>query len=156
MRLCWTPKFTICCHTGRACSSSASKEAKQSLRLQHVGRDCRFQQHATGLFVIGLLTCQLCTVAAPAIASSVFKGTVSVLLHPLPKAANASHVPLGLCSAAHISMFAGRLAMCACRFGRRRPFLSAVGRLDKDTSGLLLLTDDGQLLHSIQSPAKGM
>lgn len=42
------------------------------------------------------------------------------------------------------------------RFGRRRPFLSSVGRLDKDTSGLLLLTDDGQLLHSIQSPAKGV
>jgi 16S rRNA U516 pseudouridylate synthase RsuA-like enzyme len=30
-----------------------------------------------------------------------------------------------------------------------------VGRLDKDTSGLLLMTDDGQLLHSIQSPTKG-
>lgn len=42
-----------------------------------------------------------------------------------------------------------------CRFGRRKPFLSAVGRLDKDTSGLLLMTDDGQLLHSIQSPTKG-
>lgn len=42
------------------------------------------------------------------------------------------------------------------RFGRRRPFLSAVGRLDKDTSGLLLMTDDGQLLHSIQSPTKGI
>jgi 16S rRNA U516 pseudouridylate synthase RsuA-like enzyme len=48
-------------------------------------------------------------------------------------------------------------AMCRlhCRFGRRKPFLSAVGRLDKDTSGLLLMTDDGQLLHSIQSPTKG-
>lgn len=44
---------------------------------------------------------------------------------------------------------------CAHRFGRRKPFLSAVGRLDKDTSGLLIMTDDGQLLHSIQSPAKG-
>ncbi|KAF8071056.1 rsuA [Scenedesmus sp. PABB004] len=42
------------------------------------------------------------------------------------------------------------------RFGRRKPFLSAIGRLDKDTSGLLLLTDDGKLLHSIQSPAKGI
>ncbi|KAI8468519.1 MAG: pseudouridine synthase [Monoraphidium minutum] len=40
------------------------------------------------------------------------------------------------------------------RFGRRRPFLSAVGRLDKETSGLLLLTDDGQLLHRIKSPSK--
>ncbi|WIA11802.1 hypothetical protein OEZ85_011894 [Tetradesmus obliquus] len=42
------------------------------------------------------------------------------------------------------------------RFGRRRPFLSAIGRLDKETSGLLLLTDDGKLLHSIQSPARGI
>jgi len=29
-----------------------------------------------------------------------------------------------------------------------------VGRLDKETSGLLLLTDDGQLLHRIKSPSK--
>eukprot|EP00775_Hariotina_reticulata_P003328 gene3328-3605_t len=42
------------------------------------------------------------------------------------------------------------------RFGRRKPFLSAVGRLDKETSGLLLMTDDGKLLHSIQSPARGI
>jgi len=42
------------------------------------------------------------------------------------------------------------------RFSIRRPFLSAVGRLDKDTSGLLLLTDDGQLVHRINSPKKGI
>ena len=30
--------------------------------------------------------------------------------------------------------------------------LSTVGRLDRETSGLLLLTDDGQLLHRIISP----
>ncbi|KAG2440954.1 hypothetical protein HXX76_003807 [Chlamydomonas incerta] len=42
------------------------------------------------------------------------------------------------------------------RFGRRRPFLSCVGRLDKDTSGLLLLTDDGTLLHRINSPKRGI
>lgn len=38
------------------------------------------------------------------------------------------------------------------RWQRREPPLSTVGRLDKDTSGLLLLTDDGQLLHRIISP----
>jgi 16S rRNA pseudouridine516 synthase len=38
------------------------------------------------------------------------------------------------------------------RFRRREPPLSTVGRLDKDTSGLLLLTDDGALLHRIISP----
>ena len=38
------------------------------------------------------------------------------------------------------------------RFRRRTPALSSVGRLDRDTTGLLLLTDDGQLLHRIISP----
>ena len=38
------------------------------------------------------------------------------------------------------------------RFRLRSPALSTVGRLDRDTSGLLLLTDDGQLLHRIISP----
>jgi 16S rRNA pseudouridine516 synthase len=38
------------------------------------------------------------------------------------------------------------------RFAHRSPTLSTVGRLDRDTSGLLLLTDDGQLLHRIISP----
>lgn len=38
------------------------------------------------------------------------------------------------------------------RFKRRDPVLSCVGRLDRDTSGLLLFTDDGGLLHRIISP----
>ena len=38
------------------------------------------------------------------------------------------------------------------RFRDRDPVLSTVGRLDRDTSGLLLMTDDGQLLHRIVSP----
>ena len=38
------------------------------------------------------------------------------------------------------------------RFRERAPLLSTVGRLDRDTSGLLLLTDDGALLHRIVSP----
>lgn len=38
------------------------------------------------------------------------------------------------------------------RFRYRNPVLSTVGRLDRDTSGLLMLTDDGQLLHRIISP----
>ena len=42
------------------------------------------------------------------------------------------------------------------RFARRDPNLSTVGRLDRDTSGLLLLTDDGQLLHRITSPKSGL
>ena len=38
------------------------------------------------------------------------------------------------------------------RFRCRSPVLSTVGRLDRDTSGLLMLTDDGLLLHQIISP----
>lgn len=38
------------------------------------------------------------------------------------------------------------------RFQRRNPIVAPVGRLDRDTSGLLLLTDDGALLHRIISP----
>jgi 16S rRNA pseudouridine516 synthase len=41
------------------------------------------------------------------------------------------------------------------RFRLRNPVLSTVGRLDRDTSGLLLMTDDGALLHRIISPKSG-
>jgi 16S rRNA pseudouridine516 synthase len=38
------------------------------------------------------------------------------------------------------------------RWRLRDPVLSTVGRLDRETSGLLLFTDDGALLHRIISP----
>lgn len=38
------------------------------------------------------------------------------------------------------------------RWRSRDPAISTVGRLDKETTGLLLLTDDGDLLHRIISP----
>lgn len=38
------------------------------------------------------------------------------------------------------------------RWVLRKPKLSTIGRLDKDSSGQLLLTDDGDLLHRIISP----
>ncbi|WRH62016.1 MAG: 16S rRNA pseudouridine(516) synthase [Fuscovulum sp.] len=40
------------------------------------------------------------------------------------------------------------------RWRRRDPAISTIGRLDKQTSGLLLLTDDGPLLHRIISPKR--
>lgn len=48
----------------------------------------------------------------------------------------------------------GRLVydLLPARFRERSPLLSTVGRLDRDTSGLLLMTDDGALLHRIVSP----
>lgn len=42
------------------------------------------------------------------------------------------------------------------RFRLRDPVLSSVGRLDRETSGLLLLTDDGALLHRIISPKSAL
>ena len=38
--------------------------------------------------------------------------------------------------------------------GARRKKLFPVGRLDKDTEGLLLVTDDGALAHALLSPAR--
>lgn len=40
------------------------------------------------------------------------------------------------------------------RWRVRDPALSSVGRLDKDTSGLLLITDDGDYLHRVISPRR--
>lgn len=40
------------------------------------------------------------------------------------------------------------------RWRRRDPTISTIGRLDKQTSGLLLLTDDGDLLHRVISPKR--
>lgn len=38
------------------------------------------------------------------------------------------------------------------RWQKRNPKLSTVGRLDRDVSGAILLTDDGALLHRLTSP----
>ena len=40
------------------------------------------------------------------------------------------------------------------RWMQRNPTVTTVGRLDKDTSGLLLITDDGPLVHRLTSPKK--
>ena len=72
-------------------------------------------------------------------------------LDPLPGLALMLHKPLGVtCSHKEV----GRLVydLLPPRWRRRYPAISTVGRLDKETSGLLLLTDDGALLHRIISP----
>lgn len=61
------------------------------------------------------------------------------------------HKPVGYtCS----TKDAGRLIydLLPARWRAREPAVSTVGRLDRDTSGLLLLTDDGAMLHKIISP----
>jgi 16S rRNA pseudouridine516 synthase len=40
------------------------------------------------------------------------------------------------------------------RFRTRTPIIAPVGRLDRETSGLLLLTDDGALNHRLTSPRR--
>ncbi len=72
-------------------------------------------------------------------------------LDPLPPLMLMFHKPLGM-TCSHKE--AGPLVyeVLPPRWQRRDPPLSSVGRLDKDTSGLLLLTDDGSLLHRIISP----
>lgn len=42
------------------------------------------------------------------------------------------------------------------RWQSRTPKLSTVGRLDKDTSGLILITDNGELIHALTSPKKNI
>ena len=72
-------------------------------------------------------------------------------LDPAPGLLLVLHKPTGYtCS----TKDAGRLVydLLPPRFRLRNPVLSTVGRLDRDTSGLLLLTDDGQLLHRIIAP----
>ena len=72
-------------------------------------------------------------------------------LDPLPGLVVALHKPLGT-TCSHDE--AGPLVydLLPPRWRRRDPPLSSAGRLDKDTSGLLILTDDGALLHRIISP----
>jgi len=41
------------------------------------------------------------------------------------------------------------------RFSKRNPGLNPVGRLDKETRGLLLMTDDGKFLHRVIHPKSG-
>ena len=74
-------------------------------------------------------------------------------LDPLPGIALMLHKPLGV-TCSHKE--AGPLVydLLPPRWRRREPAISTVGRLDKETSGLLLMTDDGALLHQIISPKK--
>lgn len=63
------------------------------------------------------------------------------------------HKPLGVvCS--HKEDGARIYDLLPRRWRIRDPGLSTVGRLDKDTSGLILITDDGDYLHRVISPKR--
>ena len=63
------------------------------------------------------------------------------------------HKPLGM-TCSHKEAGALVYDILPERWKRRTPALSTIGRLDKQTSGLLLLTDDGDLLHRVISPKR--
>ena len=61
------------------------------------------------------------------------------------------HKPLGVvCS--HRETGRTVYELLPARWRRRDPALSTIGRLDLDTTGLLLITDDGPFLHRVISP----
>ncbi|CAM3128596.1 MULTISPECIES: pseudouridine synthase [Methylobacterium] len=70
---------------------------------------------------------------------------------PLPGLCLMLHKPLGV-TCSHKEAGPLVYGLLPERWRRRDPPLSTVGRLDKETSGLLLLTDDGALLHKIIAP----
>jgi len=72
-------------------------------------------------------------------------------LDPVPGALIMLHKPLGyVCSTKDVPPLVYDLLPA--RFLQRTPVMAPVGRLDRDTSGLLLLTDDGVLNHRLTSP----
>ncbi|MDP1630943.1 MAG: pseudouridine synthase [Caulobacter sp.] len=72
-------------------------------------------------------------------------------IDPPPGLALMLHKPLGV-TCSHKE--AGPLVydLLPTRWRMRDPAISTIGRLDKETSGLLLMTDDGALLHRVISP----
>lgn len=72
---------------------------------------------------------------------------------PIPGMVILMNKPLGVtCSHKEV----GKLVydLLPARWRLRSPAISTIGRLDKQTSGLLLLTDDGDLLHRVISPKR--
>jgi 16S rRNA pseudouridine516 synthase len=62
------------------------------------------------------------------------------------------HKPAGLVCSHDAREGPGIYDLLPARWQRRNPAVTSVGRLDKDTSGLLLLTDRSALVHRLTSP----
>lgn len=72
-------------------------------------------------------------------------------LDPAPGAVLMLHKPVGyVCSTKDASRVIYELLPP--RFLHRAPVMAPIGRLDRDTSGLLLITDDGLINHRLSSP----
>jgi len=72
-------------------------------------------------------------------------------IDPLPGMALMLNKPLGV-TCSHKESGPLVYDLLPTRWRARDPAISTIGRLDKDTSGLLLMTDDGALLHRVISP----
>ena len=62
------------------------------------------------------------------------------------------HKPLGLVCSHDQREGPNIYSLLPDRWRRRNPQVTSIGRLDKDTSGLLLLTDQSPLVHRLTSP----
>ena len=62
------------------------------------------------------------------------------------------HKPLGLVCSHELREGPNVYSLLPGRWRRRNPIVTSIGRLDKDTSGLLLLTDQSPLVHRLTSP----
>lgn len=62
------------------------------------------------------------------------------------------HKPLGLVCSHEAREGPNVYSLLPERWRRRNPVVTSIGRLDKETSGLLLLTDQSALVHRLTSP----
>jgi 16S rRNA pseudouridine516 synthase len=62
------------------------------------------------------------------------------------------HKPVGLVCSHDEQEGANVYSLLPERWRRRNPQITSIGRLDKDTSGLLLLTDQSALVHRLTAP----
>lgn len=76
-------------------------------------------------------------------------------LDPIPGMVLLMNKPLGV-TCSHKEGGALVYDLLPARWRQRSPVISSIGRLDKQTSGLLLLTDDGDLLHRVTSPKQNI
>lgn len=73
-------------------------------------------------------------------------------LDPRPGSVLLLHKPMGYVCATVDETHPTIYDLLPPRFRYRKPIMASVGRLDQDTTGVLLITDDGALNHRLTSP----